>query len=340
MIMLVCLLLIVLGVTGFVLAVPTKEFTIDIGPMPIPAGADHHGMQQPAPLVTTLPVDGWFRGFSVELVDEQGRPIPKQLLHHINLIAPQKRELFSQIMLRLGAAGPETSPIRLPGLIGYRIHQGDTLLVTAMLHNPTTTEHQQALIRLRMAYTPLRTWLRPLAVYPFYLDVMPPAGTHAYDLPPGRSEQSWEGRPAVDGRIFGVGGHLHKYGVSLRLFDVTENRILWEAKPGTDADGNVTGMPSKYFLPLGLPLKAGHIYRATAVYENPTGAVIPDGGMGALGGPIWPTSGAPWPTIQRTDPEYQRDIAVTYRHDQAAQHSSSDGSTAPAAPPLPHQHQH
>ena len=31
--------------------------------------------------------------------------MPREALHHLNLIAPEQRELFSQIRLRIGAAG-------------------------------------------------------------------------------------------------------------------------------------------------------------------------------------------------------------------------------------------
>ena len=34
-----------------------------------------------------------------------GKPLPHALIHHVNLIAPEKRELFSPIMLRIGAQG-------------------------------------------------------------------------------------------------------------------------------------------------------------------------------------------------------------------------------------------
>lgn len=307
------LLVAVLAITGFVVAAaPMEEFTIDVGPISIPAGAGHHSMTQPAPLVTTTPVDGWLRGFSVELIDERGRPVSRELLHHVNLIAPQKRELFSQIMLRLAAAGPETQPIRLPAVLGYRLHRGDSLLVVAMLHNPTNTGHRQALVRVHVAYTPFRRWFQPLGIYPFYLDVMPPDGKHAYNLPPGRSEQSWEGSPAIAGRIFGVGGHLHKYGTTLRFQDVTEGKMIWEAAPATDRVGNVTGMPSRFFFPLGIPVKAGHVYRLTAIYDNPTGQTLPDGGMGAFGGALWPGQNIAWPTVQPDHPVYRHDVDITY----------------------------
>jgi hypothetical protein len=142
---------------------------------------------------------------------------------------------------------------------------------------------------------------------------MPPAGeTHAYDLPPGYSEKSWEGRPAVAGRILGVGGHLHQYGLALRLEDLTAGKVIWEAQPILDEDGNLIGMPvKKFFWRLGVKVRPDHTYRLTAIYDNPTGEVIPDGAMGALGGVFLPARGAAWPVIDPAHPEYQLDLRVT-----------------------------
>ena len=81
-----------------------------------------------------------------------------------------------------------------------------------MLHNPTPKEHPGVRLRVRLQLTPATPWLGPLAIQPLYLDVMPPAGTHAFDLQPGRSVKSWEGRPAVAARLLAAGGHLHQYG--------------------------------------------------------------------------------------------------------------------------------
>jgi hypothetical protein len=49
------------------------------------------------------------------------------------------------------------------------------------------------------------------------------------------------------------------------------------------------------------------------VYENPTGAPIPDGGMGALGGVIWPSGSAPWPSVNRDNAEYRDDVRISWR---------------------------
>ena len=293
-----------------------KELVIELGPLDLPARASHHAAPQPPPVVATLPIDGWLHGYEVALEDGKGQPVPRRLIHHVNLIVPGKRELFSPIMLRIGAAGPETEPVKLPRLLGYRVQRGDSLLVTAMVHNPEPRSYRGVRLRIRMPYTPSggEAWLSPLSIVPFYMDVMPPAGLHAYDLPAGRSEKSWEARPAVAGRILGVGGHLHKYGVALRLEDVTEREVVWEATPTLDENGNVAEMPTSMFIHrLGIRVRPDHVYRLTAVYENPTGRVIPDGAMGALGGVFLPDRGADWPAVDRGDAEYQRDVAVTYR---------------------------
>ncbi len=290
-----------------------QELIFELGPLHLEAGADHGHVTQPKAQAVVLPISGYLHGFTTEMIDAAGNPIPSVMLHHVNIIAPQRRELFSQIMQRVGAAGSETGPVVVPRIFGYPITSSDSLLFTAMFHNPTEQSYHNARLRIRMRYSVARVWHPRLAVQPFYLDVMPPAGVHAYDLPPGRSEQSWEGKPAVAGRILALKGHMHKYGIALRLENVTEGKVLFETMPEVDEKGNVIGMPRKYFVwKLGLPLRADHTYRLTAIYDNPTGKKLAGGGMGALGGMMLPDDRHLWPSVDRNDPEYQLDVKVTY----------------------------
>ena len=79
----------VLGV-GLVVAlaaaarVQTRQYLIEFGPFSLAA---RHGAVAPLPRALTLPVDGWVRGLSYELVDEDGEQLPSGALHHLNLIA-------------------------------------------------------------------------------------------------------------------------------------------------------------------------------------------------------------------------------------------------------------
>ncbi|MBI4546194.1 MAG: hypothetical protein HY703_13430, partial [Gemmatimonadetes bacterium] len=123
--------------------------------------------------------------------------------------------------------------------------------------------------------------------------------------------QSWEGRPAVNARILGMGGHLHDYGVALRLEDVTEKRVIWESTPILDKQGQVIGMPTRrFFWRLGIPIYADHVYRLTAIYENPTGRTIEKGAMGALGGIVMVPRAESWPAADAKHAEYALDLAL------------------------------
>ena len=291
------------------------DLVFELGPIDLPANAGHDDIHQPPPLAVAVGVDGWLHGYTIELVDSGGRPVPQAVVHHVNVIIPQKRELFSPIMLRLAAAGAETAPVGLPWFLGYQVHESDSVLVSAMFHNPSETGYEKVYLKVRMPLT-RRHVVGAMGIYPFYMDVMPPAGSHSFDLPEGRSERFWEGSPAIGGRILGISGHMHKYGVALRLEDRTNGSVIWEGKPGLDEKGEVMAMPIKRFVrTFGVGIKPDHLYRLTAVYDNPTGMPVVDGGMGALGGVFLPRDSIGWPAVDRVNPEYVLDWRITYRLD-------------------------
>ena len=290
------------------------DLVFELGPIRLPANAMHDDISQPPPLTVLAGVEGWAHGYTIELIDSAGRAVPQKVVHHVNVIAPQKRELFSEIMLRLAAAGSETAPVGLPWFLGYQLGKSDSVLVSAMFHNPSSTDYGTVFLRVRM---PLKKKgvVGAMAIYPFYLDVMPPAGSHSFDLPPGRSVQFWEGKPAISGRILGLSGHLHKYGTSLTLEDRTTGKVIWEGRPKVDANGEVQAMPLKKFLrSFGVSVDTSHTYRLTAVYDNPTGEPIIDGGMGALGG-VFKPGDKKWPAVSPKHPDYVLDWNITYRLD-------------------------
>jgi hypothetical protein len=287
-----------------------RELVLAMLPIDLPAGAGHDAIRQAPALTAELPVGGWLNGYTVEVVDGAGKAVPRATIHHVNIMAPDRREFFSDIMQRVGAVGAETAPVRLPRVLGYPIAQGERLIVVAELHNPTENAHQGVRVVVRLPHTPDNAWPKPIAVQPFYMDVTPPAAPHAYDLPPGRSETSWEGKAPLAGRILGMGGHLHDHAVELRLEDVTADRVIWSTQPILDERGRLTAMAQETFLlELGLPVEAGHTYRLVAVYDNPTGDVLVEGGMGALGGIMMPSGDAVWPDANHTHPEYIEDVA-------------------------------
>lgn len=297
----------------------SKEMVLDYGPVDLPAamhnmpGMDMAMLDLP-PRWITVPNDAWLHGYWVEVVDGNGAKVPMSTLHHVNVIATQQRELFSPIMLRIAAASSETEPVTLPRFLGLDAHKGDTLLVRTMLHNPTGKSYERVHIRVHFPLTERNSTFGSLRIQPFYLDVTPPAAPHDFDVPPGHSERYWDAKPAIDVRIVGFSGHVHKYATMIRLEDRTDNTVIWQARPDTTAAGEPKALPLKRFLAtFGKPISAGHVYRLTVTYDNPTGQKIIDGGMGTLGGVVLVAGGTRWPSVDLRDPEYRMDVRAMWR---------------------------
>ncbi|MDX1396049.1 MAG: hypothetical protein R3195_16825 [Gemmatimonadota bacterium] len=302
-----------------------RTLVIELGPIDLPANTDHHALEQIPVQFGEIPFDFTIRSLFADIVDEEGELVPREVLHHANLLDPTRRELFLPIMLRIMAASHETPRVSVPGwLFGIPMRGGSPFLALAMLHNPTDRDYRGVRVRLQLGYE--RRELLPMySIVPFHLDTMfPQAERKAFDLPPGRSSKSYESKPAVDGMIVGLSGHLHRYATRLRLEDVTTGEVLYDVRPATDDDGHIEEIPVLLHRGKGLGARvhASHVYRVTAEYLNPTAETIVDGGMGAVAGAFIPLD--EWPRADTTHPLYVADrqwvIASQLEHGDAHGH--------------------
>ena len=147
------------------------------GPVPLPAGhdslirvADHPeegrleivmGPVRLAPdlphlrvpvQTTTWPRDGWMKGYDWTLVDGRGDTLPDGMLHHLGVMDPGRRQLFSPIAQRLVSAGAETGAVDLPPGLGVPMAGGAPLLVVGMFANPTDEPVEEAFLHLTVRY--------------------------------------------------------------------------------------------------------------------------------------------------------------------------------------------
>lgn len=330
------------------LAPETDELIMELAPNDLPAGLTHDAMHGegheghaaktgggwPPVSLVTLPVSGAIYGFRVELLDSAGNVLPPGLLHHLNLIDPHHRELFLPISRRVIAAGKETGGQRLPWFVfGLPFRKGEQWVLSAMLHNPTTTAYRGVRTRLVVTYVKgSRPW--PFFdVFPWQLDVLFPVGDKSFDLPPGRSSRSYEARPAIGGSIVALGGHTHEKAVRISLTDVTTGDVIWEAAPAVDSTGKVVNIPIGRLYRwnrLGAPVRTDHVYRVSVEYDNPTDQVIRQGGMGVIGGLMVPENPDAWPAADVTDTLYLADLRHYLR--------LPAGTAVPTAAAHPHAH--
>jgi hypothetical protein len=284
------------------------ELALDLPPVDLPAGSVR---DLPASL-GEFPLNGSIYAFHAELIDENDRQIPIGLLHHMNVMDPSERELFLPISRRILASGTETGEVRFPWLLfGARVREGQRILANAMLHNPTTVGYRAVRVRLVVNYVPDNRPWPFFTILPWQLDVAFPVGDKSFDLPPGRSERSYEGSPAVEGKLIVIGGHMHEYGRTIEMWDATTGKMLWHGEPAPAPPGKPQAVPlSKLysFTGLGLRILPTHRYRVRVMYENPTGRTIAAGGMGVIGGLFMPDRDAVWPATDPSDSLYQHDL--------------------------------
>ncbi|MEJ2311836.1 MAG: hypothetical protein P8Y07_06665 [Gemmatimonadales bacterium] len=289
---------------------PGEALEFVIGPVDLPADGPH--IRLPMQWVK-LPFDAYMHGFEWEIRNGDGEALPADLLHHVNLIDPDNRELFTPISRRVLAAGRENQHESIPGVIGFPLEEGGRMLIATMFGNPLGEDFADVYLHFKLLYSRADEGLiKPMAVYPFYLDVMGFDGVKDFEVPPGHTERSYTARPGVDARILGIGGHVHDYATELRLEDAATGEVLWRAEPEYNEAGRMVGVPSsKFLLQLGKKIYKDREYRIVVEYENPLAVPAPDMGMGAIGGVVAIMGDGEWPPYDPNDPAYILDLNNT-----------------------------
>jgi hypothetical protein len=258
------------------------------------------------------PVDGWFRGFRVELTDAQGRPVPSHVMHHLIMVNFSRRQLLYSAAERLMGTGTETDDVSVPKTIGVPMKPGMRLGMYIAWHNDTGQDLEGVQLKLILLWTPKNQNPPPVNALPIYMDVnLTVGGTNTFDVPPGKSSKAYEFTLPTGGRLLGVGGHMHDYGTRVRLEDAETGKVLTEVVAQRTPEGKLVKVSRKLFgvSGKGLRLKANHRYRVVGEYDNPTGQLLVKGAMASMVGLFVPDDIKRWPTINPRDPIYQRDLA-------------------------------
>lgn len=269
-----------------------SEFTVRVGPLRLPEGAGHGQVAQAPNLHVAVPVDGWLVSYRPRLVDGGGERVPGRLLHHVafwseerpDFLCPGKDEHV------FGSGGEMNVWPALPG-VGYPVREGDRIRVNTMFHNPTDTAYGEVYLEVDVGYRTRSGAAEPLApVYPVWLDVRK-CGASSYDLAPGTNLDSATFVMPYAGRLLGLGGHLHDYGRSVRVVDLTRDREVATLEARLDELGRILSMPVVPFLATGgYELAEGDSLRVSARYENPTGRRLEAGAMGIAVGYFRPAA--------------------------------------------------
>jgi hypothetical protein len=321
------------------------ELTVTSGPYDLPnmpPMEDHAmmdlGMSHDTPLQRfAWPVDGWFRGFRVELVDGEGRPVPPHVMHHMIMVNFSRRQLLYSAAERLMGTGTETEEASVPKTIGVPMTPGMQLGMYIAWHNDTGRDLEGVHLKLTMLWTPKNQNPPPVNALPIYMDVnLTVGGQNTFDVPPGKSTKAYQFTLPVGGRLLGVGGHMHDYGTRVWLEDVQSGKVLTQVKAKLDSAGKLVKVSRKLFGVSGdgLRLKPNRKYRVVAEYDNPTGEMLSKGAMASMVGLFVPDDMGRWPRIDPRDPIYRKDLAsLEVRGARSSMSGAAQGSDAAAHTP-------
>ena len=326
------------------------EVIITAGPYDLPNMppdmAEMH-MGTPQVLRFDWPLDGGLRGFNLSMQTADGKALPRSVIHHLIAVNFDRRQIVYQMVERLFGWGKETDPVMLPAGVGVPLAKGQHLGVYAMWHNDSGRDIHNAYLKMTLSFIPKAKLQNP--VLPMYVDVNNHiGGVTTFDVPPGKSTRAYEFEFPLSGRLIGIGGHLHDYGVAVRFEDAETGKVLVRLKSDRDDRGEISkvGRFIWGFHEEALAIDAHHKYRVVTEYDNPTRKNIAAGGMGHINGVFSPNDMAEWPALDLANADIKLDIATlpsytemrASRSSKARETSTADGEVDMKSMPMNQAH--
>ena len=240
----------------------TEEFYHDNGPFELKADALQ---QSPSKMAFAFPEDVWLVGYRAEITDAEGNELDRELQCHsfLGTSAPQHMH-HAEDIVGIFSDG-YTNSFRFPSGFGLLLKAGEKVIWDPLFNNrslhQTTAAMRMTLSVIRAAK--LRHPLKPLSMA--FRTIQFP---DLYYVEPGEDiRESTFQLPA--GTIHAMGTHIHPYGVSIEVINLTRNQPVWKAFGARNADGRLMSMPT-YRNPSGYEVGAADRFKLVAVYENPT----------------------------------------------------------------------
>jgi hypothetical protein len=204
----------------------------------------------------------WLIGYSTSVLDAQGRIPTENYLCH-TFFADQRVMQRQDDELRGIYSDAFTPEVRLPEGFGIPLSPNDPLHWMPMFNN--RGEHSVR-VRMKVVLALIRSSDIAKPLKPLYASLRSVQVPHLFFVPPGRDERQITFDLPFNGRIHFLGTHLHPYGASIELYNVSRQESVWKGvrQGGPESSMNV------YSDGEGYPVRAGDKFRVTAVYQNPT----------------------------------------------------------------------
>jgi hypothetical protein len=226
--------------------------------------------QVPAVMAITFPEDMWLVGYHTKIVDGSGRQLPRELQCHTFIGTSMPQHHSHENVTGIFSDG-YTPGVDLPPGFGIFFRAGEKVIWNPMFNNRNT---EKAAAAMRIELNVIRGKNLPRGLKPLVTTFRTIRGsTDLYMVSPGRDvrETTFE-LPGVS-KIHVIGTHMHPYGASIELINLTRNQSVWKAVGMLGKDGRLETMPV-YINSEGYAVAPEDRFKLVATYENPTSQAV------------------------------------------------------------------
>jgi hypothetical protein len=211
----------------------------------------------------------WVIGYKTEIFDPENQaPRSNYLCHTFFGDQPviQRKHQHEHQELRALYSDSFTQELRLPDGFAIRLTPDDNLQWMPMFNN---RDEDLARVGMKVTLTLIRDRNIEKPLRPLFSTLRSVKIPHLYFVPSGRHQQETTFEFPSDVTIHFMGAHLHPYGVSVELSNLSRSEEVWKGMRHLNNSGETVGMDT-YSSTEGYEVRAGETLRITSTYDNTT----------------------------------------------------------------------
>jgi hypothetical protein len=261
-------------------SIEPQVVTLTFGPVDLPSSHDGDLAASMPKHIFQLPKDMYMIGYKSEVFTKDGRPLPKNYLHHILMLDNDKPSVSCDgEPLFFAGAGLEMTEARFPAGYGVKLAKGHNLMsVVAFYHKAPPTKDVMA--RFTMYVAPEGSHVKEMDVYQVGVNIV--CYSKFGDRGADQTDEGIEIKPGVDVRSaplkFHMDGcvkfaypHGHDELLLITLENKTTKRTLLRTVPAVDHEGTFLEFQTHqiYRDPQGFQVNTQDEYEMTMVHHHP-----------------------------------------------------------------------
>lgn len=268
-----------------------NTLTLTFGPMDLPTGHDGDLAASIPKHIFQVPKDRYLVGYKSALFTKDGKPLPRQWLHHVLLLNLDKESVSCPgEPLFFAGAGMEMTETRFPAGYGVKLEEGKKLMVVvAFYHKALPTKDVMASFTMELA--PEGARVQALDVYQVGVNIVcyskfDQRGENQTDegirIDPGVQVLSAPLKFRMDGCVKFAYPHGHDQLLLIALDNKTTKKTLLRTVPDVEADGDFRAFqPHQVYKDArGFSVNTMDNYEMTMVYHRPLHNPAENFGMG------------------------------------------------------------